>query len=220
MRRPPSRTHGILPDVRQLNNVRRLIGNFASSCFSLMKPSPLDGVCFGSLFMAAFSQIAGVALCHFRTGLISASVILNNFCPDLFHGDIFADCQAALRNGLHDFDSGFFYSERFFSWRHFPTLTKPLCSFSKQNEFRLFPILNDLQITIQSHSVWIVRLARVREEIGQTKISLLCDLKCHAAKSKTHPVRYTEPSRKASYSAANNTKQALPLNKLRFLCFV
>jgi hypothetical protein len=49
MRRPPSRTHGILPDVRQLNNVRRLIGNFASSCFSSMKPASLDSVCFGSL---------------------------------------------------------------------------------------------------------------------------------------------------------------------------
>ncbi len=43
MRRPPGRTHGILPDVRQLNNVRRLIGNRASNCFWLMKPaSPAD----------------------------------------------------------------------------------------------------------------------------------------------------------------------------------
>ena len=43
MRRPPSRTQGILPVVRQLNNVRREIGNRASNCFWSMKPvSPAD----------------------------------------------------------------------------------------------------------------------------------------------------------------------------------
>jgi hypothetical protein len=36
------------------------------------------------------------------------------------------------------------------SWRHFLTLPKPPCSFSKQNEFRLSSILNDLQMTIQN----------------------------------------------------------------------
>ena len=64
--------------------------------------------------MAVFFQIAGVALCHFRTGLISASVMLNNFSPDFFHGDIFADCQAALCNGLHGFGSGFVILNDFF----------------------------------------------------------------------------------------------------------
>jgi len=71
MRRPPSLTQGILPDARQLNNVRRLIGNFASSCFSSMKSASLDDVCFGSLFMAAFSQIAEAALLVFQTKWIS-----------------------------------------------------------------------------------------------------------------------------------------------------
>src|ERR1035437_5287838 len=78
MRRPPSRTQGILPDVRQLNNVRRLIGNFASSCFSSMKSASPDGVCFGSLFMAAVSQIVGVALLVFQTKSIPLFSILND----------------------------------------------------------------------------------------------------------------------------------------------
>jgi hypothetical protein len=67
MRRPPSRTQGILPDMRQLNNVRRLIGNFASSCFSSMKSASPDGVSLGSLFMAAFLQITEAALLVFQT---------------------------------------------------------------------------------------------------------------------------------------------------------
>jgi hypothetical protein len=106
-----------------------------------------------------------------------------------------------------------------YSWPHFPRLPESLCSFSKQNEFRFFPILNDLQITIQSHSVWIVWLGCVREGIRQTEHLGFEVVKCHEANLKTRPVKHTEPCSKASYSAANNTKQALPLNKLRFLCF-
>jgi len=58
-------------------------------------------------------------LCHFRTGLISASVMLNNFFPDFFHGDIFADCQAALCNGLHGFVilNDFFHGDIFPHYR-------------------------------------------------------------------------------------------------------
>ena len=58
MRRPPSRTHGILPVVRQLNNVRRLIGNRASNCFWLMKPASPDGVWFCSAHVPAFRMSA------------------------------------------------------------------------------------------------------------------------------------------------------------------
>jgi hypothetical protein len=112
--RRPILTCGIFPDARHEKRVRRETGSRASNCFSLIKPASPDGVSFGSLFMAVFSQIAGVALCHFRTGLISASVMLNNFSPDFFHGDIFADCQAALCNGLHGFDSGFVVLNDFF----------------------------------------------------------------------------------------------------------
>ncbi len=60
MRRPPSRTQGILPDVRQLNNVRRLIGNRASNCFWSMKPAPPAGVWFCSVRMPT-SRISGLA---------------------------------------------------------------------------------------------------------------------------------------------------------------
>src|ERR1022692_66620 len=61
MRDPPNRTHGILPVVRQLNNVRRLIGNRASNCFWLMKPAPPAGVWFCSARMPASraSALAG-----------------------------------------------------------------------------------------------------------------------------------------------------------------
>ena len=58
----------------------------------------------------------------------------------------------------------------------------------------------------------------MREGIGQTEYLGFEVVKCHAANLKTRPVKHTEPSRKASCSAANNTEQALPLNKLRFLC--
>src|SRR5208282_1669775 len=60
MRRPPSRTHGILPDVRQLNSVRRLIGNRASNCFWLIKPAPPAGVWFCSARMPV-SRISALA---------------------------------------------------------------------------------------------------------------------------------------------------------------
>jgi hypothetical protein len=53
--------------VRQLNKVRRLIGNRASNCFWSMKPVSLDGVSFGSLFMAAFFHITEAALLVFQT---------------------------------------------------------------------------------------------------------------------------------------------------------
>jgi hypothetical protein len=39
-RRPPSRTEGIFPFVRQLNSVRRETGSRFSSSFSFMKPDP------------------------------------------------------------------------------------------------------------------------------------------------------------------------------------
>ena len=54
-------------EIHNAVNVRRLIGNRASSCFSLMKPASLDDVCFGSLFMAAFLQITEAALLVFQT---------------------------------------------------------------------------------------------------------------------------------------------------------
>jgi len=46
MRDPPSRTQGILPVLRQLNNVRREIGNRDSNCFWLMKPVSTADVWF------------------------------------------------------------------------------------------------------------------------------------------------------------------------------
>jgi hypothetical protein len=71
MRRPPSRTHGILPAVRQLNNVRRLIGNFASSCFSLIK--------FGSprTPFSSVSKLAGCIRLAFRKSFCSLFMIFS-----------------------------------------------------------------------------------------------------------------------------------------------
>jgi len=55
----------------------------------------------------------------------------------------------------------------------------------------------------------------VREGIRQKEHLDFEVVKCHAAKPKTRFVKHTEPRRMASYSAANNTKQALPLKKIK-----
>jgi hypothetical protein len=58
MRRPPSRTQGIFPVMRQLNNVRREIGKRASNCFWFRKPAALDGARSDSRSMqGAFSGL-------------------------------------------------------------------------------------------------------------------------------------------------------------------
>ena len=51
-----SRTQGIFPVMRQLNNVRREIGNRASNCFWLRKPAAFDGARSGSRSMPGASS--------------------------------------------------------------------------------------------------------------------------------------------------------------------
>ena len=75
MRRPPSRTQGILPVVRQLNNVRRQIGNRASNCFWLMKPASPADVWFCSARMPLS-----------RTPALAGGVTLKkSFCSPFIH---------------------------------------------------------------------------------------------------------------------------------------
>jgi hypothetical protein len=101
MRRPPSRTQGILPVVRQLNSVRRLTGNRASNCFSSMKLASPAGAWFCSAWTPAFciSGLAGGAMLEesFHSLFTRRRLYANHGKPGMYHIHILLHCSVHQR---------------------------------------------------------------------------------------------------------------------------
>ena len=87
MRRPPSRTEGILPVIRHEKRVRRETGSRASSCFSLMKPASPDGVCFCP------AQVPALRI----SGLAGGLTLKKSFCSPFIHRKLYAKQRQGVR---------------------------------------------------------------------------------------------------------------------------
>ena len=160
MRRPPSRTQGILPVMRHEKRVRRETGSRASSCFSLMKP---DGVCFCP------AQVPALRI----SGLAGGLTLKKSFCSPFIHRKLYAK----QRPGVRARHTGFSSAGDNIAEMESVLLICPIASAKRANRFTPDPRWTGIR-TVATYRFWTrqalllvkTRFLRPRNSRGETAI--------------------------------------------------